>query len=71
MFSLGLYGSGTQKDASQGHTRQISTAEGAAYAARMGVLFVESSAKTAEGVREIFRDTLERVLASPIQSKPT
>jgi Ras-related protein Rab-18 len=57
--------------ADNGHTRQISTAEGAAYAARMGVLFVESSAKTAEGVREIFRDTLERVLASPIQSKPT
>jgi len=45
------------------HTRQISTAEGAAYASRMGVLFVESSAKTAEGVREVFRDTLERVLA--------
>jgi hypothetical protein len=71
MSSLDLYGSGTQTDASQGHTRQIPTAEAAAYAARMGALFVESSAKTAEGVREIFRDTLERVLASPISSKPT
>jgi Ras-related protein Rab-18 len=63
MFLFSLRGSGTQKIASQENTRQISTTEGAAYASRMGVLFVESSAKTAEGVREVFRDTLERVLA--------
>ncbi|KAH9013702.1 ras family-domain-containing protein [Lactarius pseudohatsudake] len=51
------------------HTRQITTADGAAYAARMGALFVESSAKTSAGVREVFRDTLERVLESPIPFK--
>jgi len=44
------------------HMRQVSAAEGAAYAAKMGCLFVESSAKTAVGVRETFRDVVERVL---------
>ena len=42
--------------------RQVSAAEGAAYAAKMDCLFVESSAKTAVGVRETFRDVVERVL---------
>ena len=60
-----------KKDASQGHDRQIPTAEAAAYASRMGVLFVEASAKTGVGLREVFRDTLERVLESPIPLKPT
>jgi Ras-related protein Rab-18 len=46
----------------QNHLRQVSAAEGAAYAAKMGCLFVESSAKTAVGVRESFRDVVERVL---------
>jgi hypothetical protein len=31
----------------------------------MGCLFVESSAKTAVGVREAFRDVVERVLNTP------
>lgn len=44
--------------------RQVSTREGAAYAARKGTLFVEASAKTAVGLREVFRDTVERVLDS-------
>lgn len=57
--------------ADNGHMRQIPTAEATAYAARMGALFVEASAKTAVGVREVFRDTLERVLDSPIPFKPT
>jgi hypothetical protein len=48
----------------QNHMRQVSTAEGGAYAARMGCLFVESSAKTAVGVREAFRGVVERVLLS-------
>ncbi|KAI0300608.1 ras family-domain-containing protein [Multifurca ochricompacta] len=47
------------------HMRQVPTAEGAAYAARMGCLFVESSAKTAVGVREMFRDVVERILDIP------
>ena len=61
----------SQKDASQGHDRQIPTAEAAAYASRMGALFVEASAKTGVGLREVFRDTLERVLESPVPLKPT
>ncbi len=44
--------------------RQVPTREGAAYAARKGTLFVEASAKTAVGLREVFRDTVERVLDS-------
>ncbi|KAI0288981.1 small GTPase superfamily [Russula brevipes] len=44
------------------HMRQVSAAEGAAYATKMGCLFVESSAKTAVGVRETFRDVVERII---------
>ncbi|KAI0260389.1 small GTPase superfamily [Gloeopeniophorella convolvens] len=47
------------------YARQVSTEEAAAYAARMGCLFVEASAKTAVGVREIFRDVVERIVESP------
>jgi len=57
--------------ADNGHQRQVPTAEAAAYASRMGALFVEASARTAVGVREVFRGTLERVLESPIPLKPT
>jgi Ras-related protein Rab-18 len=46
----------------QSHMRQVSAAEGAAYAAKMGCLFVELSAKTAVGVRETFRDVIEHIL---------
>ncbi|KAI9506992.1 small GTPase superfamily, partial [Russula earlei] len=53
---------GNKSDKSQ--TRQVSAAEGAAYAARMGCLFIESSAKTAVGVRETFRDVVEHILNS-------
>jgi Ras-related protein Rab-18 len=42
--------------------RQISEAEGATFAARMGCMFVESSAKTAVGVCETFRDVVERIV---------
>ncbi|KAI9447204.1 small GTPase superfamily [Lactarius psammicola] len=66
-----LVGNKADNDALQGHMRQVPTAEAAAYASRMGTLFVESSAKTAVGVREVFRDTLERVLQSPVLFKPT
>jgi len=46
--------------------RQVPTKEAAAYAARKGTLFVEASAKTAVGLREVFRDTVEHVLEAPI-----
>ncbi|KAI0300607.1 ras-domain-containing protein [Multifurca ochricompacta] len=57
--------------ADKGHMRRVTTAEAAAYAARMGTLFIEASAKTAVGVREVFRDTVEHILENPILSKPT
>jgi len=47
------------------HARQVPTAEAAAYAARMGCLFVETSAKTATGVCAAFRDAIERVVETP------
>lgn len=45
--------------------RQVSTAEGAAFAARNKCQFIESSAKTAVGVRETFRKVLERIIDVP------
>ncbi|KAI5888966.1 putative ras-related protein rab-18 [Schizophyllum commune H4-8] len=42
--------------------REVPTPEGAAFAARMGSLFVEASAKTAEGVREVFEKLIEKIL---------
>ncbi|KAI9451800.1 P-loop containing nucleoside triphosphate hydrolase protein [Lactarius psammicola] len=47
------------------HARQVPTAEAAAYAARMGCLFVETSAKTAIGVCAAFRDVVERIVETP------
>jgi len=47
------------------HARQVSTKEAEAYAARMGCLFVETSAKTAMGVSRAFRDVVERVAETP------
>ncbi|KAH8982570.1 P-loop containing nucleoside triphosphate hydrolase protein [Lactarius hatsudake] len=45
--------------------RQVPRAEAAAYAARMGCLFVEASAKTAIGVCAAFRGVVERVVETP------
>ncbi|KAK2462411.1 hypothetical protein APHAL10511_005717 [Amanita phalloides] len=44
------------------YSRQVSTAEGEAYAKRMDSLFVEASAKTAVGVKETFREVVEEIL---------
>lgn len=41
------------------------TAEGAAFAARTGCLFVEASAKTAVGVVEAFSDVVARIIDTP------
>ncbi|KAF8273953.1 ras family-domain-containing protein [Lactarius quietus] len=49
----------------QAHLRQVSEAEGAAIAAQNKCLFIESSAKTAVGVRETFRQILEEVVELP------
>ncbi|KAH9163094.1 P-loop containing nucleoside triphosphate hydrolase protein [Lactarius sanguifluus] len=47
------------------HARQVPTAEAAAYAGRMGCLFVEASAKTAIGVCAAFRGMVERIVETP------
>jgi Ras-related protein Rab-18 len=43
----------------------VPTTEGAAFAARAGCLFVESSAKTAVGVTEAFNDVVARIIDTP------
>ena len=52
-------------DTTQEHARQVTTAEAAAYAARMGCMFVETSAKTDIGVCAAFREVVERVVETP------
>ncbi|KAH9895940.1 ras-domain-containing protein [Cubamyces lactineus] len=47
------------------YSRQVSTAEGQAFATRMGALFVEASAKTAVGVQDAFRDVVDRIIDTP------
>lgn len=49
----------------QEHSRQVSTDEGAIFAARQDALFVEASAKTAVGVREVFEDLVKKILDTP------
>ena len=51
--------------APQEYSRQVPTAEGAAFAQRTGCLFVEASAKTAVGVTEAFSDVVERIIDTP------
>ncbi|KAH7914936.1 ras-domain-containing protein [Hygrophoropsis aurantiaca] len=46
-------------------SRQVSTAEGAAFAKRQNALFVEASAKTSIGVREAFEDVVGQILDAP------
>jgi Ras-related protein Rab-18 len=43
----------------------VPTDEGAAFAHRIGCLFVEASAKTAVGVTEAFSDVVERIIDTP------
>lgn len=43
----------------------MSTAEGQAFATRMGALFIEASAKTAVGVEDAFRDVVARIIDTP------
>jgi Ras-related protein Rab-18 len=43
----------------------VPTSEGAALAAQTGCLFVEASAKTAEGVTEAFNEVVARIIDTP------
>ncbi|KAI9464389.1 ras-domain-containing protein [Russula earlei] len=49
------------------YARQVSTEEAAAYAASMGCLFVETSAKAAVGARRAFYDVLDRIAETPAE----
>jgi len=47
------------------NSRQVPTTEGATFSARQDALFVEASAKTAIGVREVFEELVGRILETP------
>ncbi|KAG2048655.1 ras-domain-containing protein [Suillus hirtellus] len=47
------------------NSRQVSTDEGSTFASRQNALFVEASAKTAIGVREVFEELVARILETP------
>ena len=49
----------------QEFSRQVSTSEGEAFARRMNSLFIETSAKTAVGVSEAFKEVAEKILETP------
>lgn len=52
-------------DDEQEHSRQVPTDEAAAFAERQDALFLEASAKTAVGVREVFEDLVKKILETP------
>ena len=49
----------------QEYSRQVSYAEGQAFAKRMNSAFIEASAKTAVGVTEAFREVVVNIMNSP------
>jgi len=46
-------------------SRQVQTSEGEAFARRMNSLFIETSAKTAVGVSEAFKEVAEKIIDTP------
>ncbi|KDR72957.1 hypothetical protein GALMADRAFT_252317 [Galerina marginata CBS 339.88] len=46
-------------------SRQVPTAEAEKFATRMSSLFIETSAKTAVGVKETFQEVVEKILDTP------
>jgi len=46
-------------------SRQVPTAEAQQFAARMSTLFIETSAKTSIGVKEVFQEVVEKILDTP------
>lgn len=49
----------------QEFSRQVTPAEGQAFATRMDSLFIEASAKTAVGVKEAFQEVVEKIIDTP------
>ncbi|TPX49179.1 hypothetical protein SeMB42_g02707 [Synchytrium endobioticum] len=56
---------GNKSDKESGGSREVSRREGEAFAKRMGTLFVEASAKTKSGVREVFVDVVRAIIDTP------
>jgi len=46
-------------------SRQVPTAEAEKFATRMSSLFIETSAKTSVGVKEVFQEVVEKILDTP------
>jgi len=46
-------------------SRQVPIAEAQQFASRMSSLFIETSAKTSVGVREVFQEVVEKILDTP------
>jgi len=46
-------------------SRQVPTAEAQQFASRMSTLFIETSAKTSIGVKEVFQEVVEKILDTP------
>jgi len=46
-------------------SRQVPTAEAQQFASRMSTLFIETSAKTSVGVKEVFQEVVEKILDTP------
>lgn len=49
----------------QEFSRQVPTAEAQQFATRMSTLFIETSAKTSVGVKEVFQEVVEKILDTP------
>ena len=49
----------------QEFSRQVPTAEAQQFATRMSSLFIETSAKTSVGVKEVFQEVVEQILDTP------
>lgn len=46
-------------------TRQVTREEGLEFARKMGTLFIESSAKTRQGVKEAFTEVNRKIVETP------
>ena len=52
-------------------SREVSTAEGEAYARAKGMVFIETSAKTTVGIRQTFDELVQKVLDNPTLAEAT
>merc|ERR1711904_139768 len=46
-------------------TRKVTREEGKSFARRHGCLFLETSAKTSQGVEQVFQELLQKILETP------